>query len=138
MVPNHENARAAWPDDGEIVWWLVTAERVRLAISQWAGKQPICGTNAAAGGAGLRMFIFDSSRHLNCHSNFIPKIAVLGQAPGTGTWRSDKSPYRRTGRKKGGSRNDGHGNGVGGRRTGKCRRLLRSWHGLFRGRGRRG
>jgi hypothetical protein len=31
-------------------------------------------------------FIFDSSHHLNCHSNFLPKIATFGRRdPDTGT-----------------------------------------------------
>jgi hypothetical protein len=43
--------------------------------------------NAAHAHALQGRFIFDSSHHLNCHSNFIPKIAPLERH------RSNKGVY---------------------------------------------
>src|SRR5215470_9467823 len=48
-----------------------------------------------------------------------------------------RADLRRPRPEKKGKLNDRYGNGVGGRRTCERRRLLRAWHGLFRGGGRR-
>jgi hypothetical protein len=65
-----------------MVWWLVAAERVGLANGQpmpQTGRLPRQLRSMAA--PAVPTFIFDSSHHLNCHSNFLPKIAPFGRDP---------------------------------------------------------
>jgi hypothetical protein len=81
-------------DDDKIIEWLVRVERVRLAISQWRDKPVICARNAAFSSKQWVRFIFDSSHHLNCHSNFIPKIATLERH---GSGEGDNLPALATG-----------------------------------------
>jgi hypothetical protein len=63
-----------------IVWWLFAAERVGLANGQPAGKTRNLQRRMNSRRApAVPAFIFDSSHHLNCHSNFLPKIALFGR-----------------------------------------------------------
>jgi len=80
-------------------------------------------------------FIFDSSHHLNCHSNFLPKIAPFGRAiRTTGTSTVLGRTIGCTGRAdRNGEQNDKRGNCCGGHRASERGRLLRPWHGLFFG-----
>src|SRR5262245_2940579 len=80
------------------------------------------------------------------HFRFIPslkqpfKFYPEDRAVRTTSFGQKDATCRRLGAPVGdkGGFDDKHGNGVGRRRTGKRRRLLRSWHGLFIGGRRRG
>jgi TPR repeat protein len=72
-----------------MVRWLARTERDRLALSDRAARAPELprkyGIFRARRGGDGSAFTFDSSRHLNCHSNFLRKIALVRTVRGDRT-----------------------------------------------------